>query len=166
MRKVVSIGLMIVLSLSAQSSLFAQGQDAAQQLSNVTGTARGANTQALPKAMIQIRSTKTGDLFGTTVTNETGEFFFSNVPDGDYVVEVVDESGKILGIGTPFSVAGNTAVSTSVTASASGAAGAFSSGGFSLFGMGPVTSMVVIGAASAASVTAVVSTRSNASPSR
>lgn len=166
MRKVVSIGLMIVLSLGAQSSLFAQAQDAAQPLSTVTGTARGANTLALPNATVQIRSALTGDLFGSAVTNETGEYAFPNLPAGNYVVEVVDGSGKILGITTPFPVAANTAVSTSVTASASGAAAASSSGGFSLFGMGPVTSMVVIGAASAASVTAVVATRSNASPSR
>src|SRR5215472_15114695 len=103
MRKVVSIGLMIVLSLGAQSSLFAWGQDAAQGLSTVTGTASGANTQALPNAMVQIRSAKTGDLFGSTVTNEAGQFSFSNVPEGNYVVEVVDGSGKILGIGNPFS---------------------------------------------------------------
>jgi hypothetical protein len=39
-------------------------------------------------------------------------------------------------------------------------------GGFSLFGLGPTASVAVIGAATAAAVTAVVATRDDASPSR
>jgi len=41
-----------------------------------------------------------------------------------------------------------------------------SGGGFSLFGLGPVTSVAVLGAAGAAAVTAVVATTPDASPSR
>jgi hypothetical protein len=53
-----------------------------------------------------------------------------------------------------------------VIALAFGPTAASTAGGFSFLGMGPVTTMTILGAAAAASVTAVVTTRPDASPSR
>jgi hypothetical protein len=127
--------------------------------------ARGPNLQPIPNVRVQIRNTTTGDVAGTAVTSTTGEYSFVGLPGGNYVLEVLDAGGKLLGIGTPFTVAPATTMTASVLALAPGSA-SIGTGGFSLFGLGPVTSMTVLGAASAAAVTAVVATRPNASPSR
>jgi hypothetical protein len=161
MRKVVAIGMMIALSGAGTfGSLAAQSPAGA-----VMGKAQGPNLQALPRVRVQLRNTDTGDLVGSTTSTEAGEFSFAGLAPANYVVEVADESGKILGIGTPFSLPAGTTATASVLSLAPGGIGTASSG-LSLFGMGHVTSLAVLGAASAASITAVVATRPDASPSR
>jgi hypothetical protein len=120
--------------------------------------------QSLPGVKIQIRSAGTGRIVGTTTTAEGGAFSFPGLPPDQYVAEVVDAAGKVQGVSSPFTVPTGGTATTSVVALSYGAAA--SSGGFSLFGMGPVTSMTVLGAAAAASVAAITSTRQDASPSR
>ena len=181
MRKFVAIGMMIALAGGGSlGTVAAQDvtapQDIAAALGNgapssasgtVTGTAQGPNLQGLSTVRVQIRNTESGEVVGTTTTTEAGEFTFSGLPSANYVVEVVDGAGKILGIGAPFSLPAGTTATASVMSLAPGAAaGAAAGSGFSLFGLGPVTSLTVLGAASAASVTAVVATRPDASPSR
>jgi Carboxypeptidase regulatory-like domain len=166
MRKLASIGLMITLAMGGvPSGLLAASQ--AGPSAAVAGTVRGSNTRPIAKARVQVRNVDTGNLVGTTTTDEEGAFAISGLSSGNFVVEVIDATGKILGVGTPFSLgAGATASTTVVAAGAGAAAAAASTGGFSLFGLGPVTSIAVLGAASAAAVTAVVATRPDASPSR
>ena len=66
----------------------------------------------------------------------------------------------------PVSLGAARSVALSVVATAPGAVAAGTSAGFSLFGLGPVSSVAVLGAAGAAAVTAVVATKQDASPSR
>ncbi|MGE5244005.1 MAG: carboxypeptidase regulatory-like domain-containing protein [Betaproteobacteria bacterium] len=160
MRKVVSIGLVFMLAFGLESGVFAAGRSSG----SVMGTARGSNMQPLASAQVQLRNIDTGETVATTTTDQAGAFVFADVQPGSYIVEVVDPSRKVLGIGAPFSVASGQSASTSVLTLAGSAAR--SGGGFRLFGMGAVTSMTVLGAAAAASVTAVVTTRPDASPSR
>jgi hypothetical protein len=123
--------------------------------------------QSLNSVKVQIRSAGNGQVVGTTTTAEGGAFSFSGLPSGDYVAEVVDAAGKVQGVSSPFAVAGGATASTSVVAlSYSTGAAAASTGGFSLFGMGPITTLTVLGAAGAASVVAITNTRPDASPSR
>jgi hypothetical protein len=162
MRKIVSVGLIFVMTLAAASStLFAQSGG------TMTGVARGNHMQSLAGANVQLRNLDTGALTGTTTTTAAGTFTFPALPAGNYIAEVVDAAGKVLGVGAPVAVPAGGTATTSVIALAFGTTTATSiSSGFSFFGMGPVTSMTVLGAAAAASVTAVVATRPNASPSR
>jgi len=160
MRKSVAIGLMIMLT-AAQTAVFA----AAQAGSALTGIVRGGHMQPLTGMGVQLRDIQTGNLIASTTATDGGSFSFPNLPAGTYIVEAVDASGKVLGIGAPVSLAGGATATTSVIAPGVGGAAA-SAGGFHLLGMGPVTSVTVLGAAAAASVTAVAATRPNASPSR
>jgi hypothetical protein len=160
-RKGLAIGLMIVLT--AASAPFA-ALAAAQAAGDLTGIARGGELQPLAGVKIQLRSIQSGDIVAATTTNEAGGFSFAGLPAGTYVAEIVDAAGKTLGVGSPVTLAAGAAGSTSVVAAGVGVA---SSGGvLHLFGMGPATSLTVLGAAAAASVTAVVANRPNASPSR
>jgi hypothetical protein len=160
MRKIVSVGLIFVMTLAAASSTLV-----AQSGGTMTGVARGNHMQSLAGANVQLRNLDTGALTGTTTTTAAGTFTFPALPAGNYIAEVVDAAGKVLGVGAPVAVPAGGTATTSVIALAYGPTTTTSSG-FSFFGMGPVTSMTVLGAAAAASVTAVVATRPNASPSR
>ena len=111
-----------------------------------------------------MRNLKTGDVLGVAVTNDAGTFTFPGLPAGSYIVEVIDATGKVLGTGAPVSVAAGDTATTSVIAFGFGPAATAT--GFSFLGMGPLTTLTVLGAAAAASVTAVVSTHPDASPSR
>jgi len=164
MRRMTALGLIATLIVTAVPSIALAGGQAG---GSVTGVARGKQMQSLNSVKVQIRSAGSGQIVGTTTTSEGGAFTFSGLPTGDYIAEVVDAAGKVQGVSSPFAVAGGGTASTSVVALSYGTtAAATSTGGFSLFGMGPVTTMTVLGAAGAASVAAVVNTRPDASPSR
>jgi hypothetical protein len=163
MRRIIALGLTGVLLVTALSSSAFAG---AQSGGGVTGVARGRQMQSLSSVKVQIRTVGTGQIVGTTTTSEGGAFSFAGLPPGDYVSEVIDAAGKVQGVSSPFAVSPGGTATTSVVALSYGASAAASSGGFSFLGMGPVTSMTVLGAAAAASVAAVASTRPDASPSR
>ena len=130
------------------------------------GTAYTTNLQAFPDVRVQIRDLKTALLVNSTTSNATGEFSFENLKPGDYIVELADASGHVMGMSPPFTLGTAKSVTVSVVAVSTGAVAAGGGAGFSLFGLGPVSSVAVLGAAGAAAVTAVVATRQDASPSR
>jgi hypothetical protein len=160
MRKTVAIGLMIVLTAAGAPPVFAAGQSAG----SVTGVVRGGQLQPLTGTRIQLRDVKTGNVIATTTATDGGSFSFAGLPPGEYIAEAVDASGKVLGVSAPVSLGAGSTAATSVIAPGVGTSA--ESGGFRLLGMGPVMSMTVLGVAAAASVTAIVATRPNASPSR
>jgi hypothetical protein len=162
MRKTVSLVLIVIMSLAVVPATVI-----AQPGGTVAGVARGNHLQSLTSVRVQLRNIDTGSIVGTTTTIDGGAFSFPGLPPGSYVAEVVDAGGKVLGIGAPVTVQSGATASTSVIALSIGSgSSAGSSSGFSFLGMGPVTTMTVLGAAAAASVTAVVATRPDASPSR
>jgi hypothetical protein len=162
MRKLVSAGLIVMMSAAALPTTVS----AAQESATISGVARGPNLQALKTVRVQLRNAASGEVTGSTVTTETGEFLVPNLPSGSYFVEVLDAANHLLGISSPVFVAPGATVSTSVMALAPGSAAAASGSGFSIFGLGSVTSITVLGAASAAAIVGVVATRPDASVSR
>jgi hypothetical protein len=133
----------------------------------VAGTVYSSGLQPLSSIAVQIRNFKTGTLVSATRSDASGQYSFPGVQPGTYLVEVVDASGKVLGMTAPFVLGAAPNVRVSVVAVAQGlATPTAGNSGFSLFGLGPVSSLAVVGAASAAAVTAVVATRPDASPSR
>jgi hypothetical protein len=140
----------------------------AAQLDSVAlrGTAYTTSLQAFPDVRVQIRDLKSALVVNSTTSSATGEFSFANLKPGNYIVELVEASGKVLGMSAPFTLGTVPNVTVSVVAVAQGLVTAGVGAGFSLFGLGPVSSVAVLGAASAAAVTAVVATRQDASPSR
>ena len=98
-------------------------------------------------------------LTGSTTSNQAGQFSFAGLQPGHYVVEIVDATGKVVGLSPSLLVTAGSTVTVTVGATAAGALAAASGGGLSLLGLGPLASVAVAGAASAAAVTAVVATR-------
>jgi hypothetical protein len=153
---------------TAPAGVEQSAQPTAPAGSTVSGSALRTDFKPLPAATVRLRQFDgNGAVLASATTGPSGEFAFSGVPAGNYLIELVDFSGKLVGMAPPFVVAGQGPVVVSVMASGLGVTAASAAGGgFSLFGLGPTASLAVLGAAGAASVTAVVATQSDASPSR
>ena len=163
MRRLVSTVLVTVMTMvGATLAVLASPQD----LIALKGRAFTTSLQAFADARVQIRDLKTGLLVNSTTSNATGEFSYENLKPGDFIVELADASGHVLGMSPPFTLGAAKTVTVSVVAVSTGAVAAGAGAGFSLFGLGTVSSVAVLGAAGAAAVTAVVTTRQDASPSR
>jgi carboxypeptidase family protein len=132
---------------------------AVQQGAALSGVAQGADKAPLPNHTVQLRNASTGQLVGTTASSQAGEFSFAGLQPGTYIVEIVDAAGRLVGLSPSIPLAANAIVTVTVSASAAGALAASAGAGFSLFGLGPLASIAVVGAAVATSVTAVVATR-------
>ena len=163
MRRFLSTALVTVMTMAgAPLGVMASPQDSIA----LKGRAFTASLKELPDTRVQIRDLTTARLVNSTTSTATGEFSFENLKPGDYIVELADASGNVLGMSAPFTLGAARSATVSVVASAPGAVAAGGGAGFSLFGLGPVSSVAVLGAAGAAAVTAVVTTRQDASPSR
>lgn len=162
MRKLLSIALVAAVSGAGVplSALPATYDSIA-----VSGTAYTAVRQPLSGASVQIRNVNTASLVNSTVTGAGGEFAFKDLPPGTYIVEIVNAKGAVLGTSAPMTLGSAPLVNVSVSAAGEDLPSS-ERAGFRLFGLGPVTSLAVLGAAGAAGVAAVVSTRPDASPSR
>ena len=155
MRKSFAAVLVAILVVPASSPVFAQSQGQGA----VNGVAQSADKAPLPNFRVHVRNANTGELTGSTTSNQAGQFSFSGLQPGNYVVEIVDAAGKVVGLSPSLTVAAGSTVTVTVGATAAGALAAASGGGLSLLGLGPLASVAVAGAASAAAVTAVVATR-------
>jgi hypothetical protein len=150
MRK--SFAAVVVSILMVPGSMFAQGQGA------LSGVAQSADKAPLPNYRIHVRNANTGELKNSTTSNQAGQFSFTGLDPANYVVEIVDATGKVVGLSPSLAVAAGSTVTVTVGATAAGALAAAPGGGFSFLGLGPVASVAVAGAASAVAVTAVVAT--------
>ena len=141
--------------------------DAAQGTGKISGIARDSQNQVLPNAKVQLRNVDTGLLVGTTRAAATGAFEFTGLNPGNYIVEIVDESDKIVGLTPAVALAaGGVITGLSVAASAAGAlAGAAAAGGIGGFfaSTGGILLLVGIGAGVTAGV---VAAANESSPSR
>ena len=72
---------------------------------SVIGWAWEADNSPIPYARLQLRNVTFGFVEATTTADGTGEFTFEDLEGGAYVVELVDETGRVLGVGQVFSLA-------------------------------------------------------------
>src|SRR5262249_22193527 len=109
-------------------SLFAQGPQATGQTAganqvrdvatahdaSVVGAAWNADSTGIPGARLRLRNVASGKIVAATRANDAGQFRFQAVPDGTYVIELVDEGGKVLALGHVFAVGHGETVATFV----------------------------------------------------
>lgn len=164
MRTFVRMVLVVALTAAGIPSGLVTAQP---RVSTLKGIAYTADLKPLPSTKVQIRNLQTATVVDSTVTGPAGEYTFENLPPANYVIELVSEDGRIIGMSSPFQLDPGMMVTVSVVSVGQGAMATSGNGaGLSLFGMGPTTTLVVLAAAGAAGVTAVVSTKQDASPSR
>lgn len=155
-----------------------------QDTGEISGTAV-VEGKPLSGVVVRLRNVDTGVLVASATTNARGEFKFTGVPAGNYVVETVTSDGKTLlgtstGIGLTAGamVASGVTVSTSAAAAAAaGVAGAGAAGGAAGAGAGAAgaaaaggaffatTAGIVTAVAVGAGIAGVVAVAATASPS-
>jgi hypothetical protein len=127
---VISLGIPS-LAFSSPASAHARQQN---QFGTITGTAKSAKGEALPNYKVQVRDTRTGQIVGQATSNSSGAFSVSGLAPGNYVVEVVNPAGQVVGLSPSVAITAGGVASVTVTATAAGAVGAAAAGGgFSLF---------------------------------
>lgn len=99
---------------------------AANRATAVTGYLWTANNSPVTNATVQLRDTVTGQVEMYSRTNAAGEFLFTDMKGGSYVIEYVGSAGEtaaasaagnaggVLAVGSPFSVAPGETVATFV----------------------------------------------------
>lgn len=81
---------------------------------SVMGFAWSATNDPLPDVEVQLRNLLSGTVEARSRTSEAGEFLFSDIEGGTYVVELVNDGGRVVALGAPFTVAPGETVATFV----------------------------------------------------
>jgi hypothetical protein len=168
MKRAVSLVMVFAMFIaSAPATILA-----AQNTGSVSGTAV-VEGKPLPQVTVRLRNVADGRLVGTATTNQLGQFQFTGLSVGEYVVETVAPNGTLLGTSAKISltsgamIAGSVTVTTSAAAaSAAGLSGAGTTVGTGGSFFGSTLGIVTIAAAAGGLTTAVVAAKKDASPSR
>ena len=83
---------------------------------SISGTATAPTGQPLAGTLVRARNLLTGEIGGSATTAGTGEFSIVSLPPGQYVIEVVDDVGQILGTSAFISATAGSVVAATVTA--------------------------------------------------
>jgi hypothetical protein len=146
--------LVMVLALSAGVAA-----DAAQASGKISGTVRDAQGQPLPNAKLQLRNVDTGQIVARTRAGANASYEFTGIIPGNYVVEIVDDADKVLGLSAAAPLAASGAITGLVVALVSTTA----AGGSFFASTAGILLLVGLGAGVTAGVIAVTN---DASPSR
>ena len=154
------LALLLILVTAVPVSPFVLTSVAQAELASVGGTATSSTGETLVNATVQLRDLETGTVTSTTTSSSTGAFSFGAVNPGNYVVEVLNAAGQVVGTSAPVSVAAGAAL-TGVTVTATAAAVAASA-----VAAGAGTIVAVTTAAAAAGIVGVAAVTGHASGSR
>src|SRR5262245_33566878 len=149
----VFVFLLVAALLTPAPAVLAAPGGAQAQTGTISGTATTQQGQTAASYTIRVRNVQTNELAGSTTTAANGTYTVS-VPGGQYVVELVDVSGKVVGTTAAVAVTPGATVTANVAATSATASG----GKFPL--------AVVVGVAAAGGVAADVAGAVTASPSR
>jgi len=144
--------LMIVLALGV-----AVAADAAQPGGKIAGSVRDAKGQLVPNARLQLRNVDTAQIVARTRAGADAAYEFNGVPaPASYIVEIVDDSDKVIGVSAAAALAANGAVTgllaaLTATTAAGGAFFASTAGILLLVGIGAGVTAAVIAATNDAS---------------
>jgi hypothetical protein len=119
-KRSVSALLAVALVLASQPLLFAAR---AQTNGEIAGTAV-VEGKPLNNITVRLRNVDNGRLVGEMRTNEKGEFKFTSLPPGNFVVETVAPNGTMLGTSPRIALVTGAMIASGVTVSTSAAAAA------------------------------------------
>jgi carboxypeptidase family protein len=121
----------------------------------ITGIAWDGNNNPIAGARVRLRNVATTRVVAATRANEAGRFTFENIEGGSYVVELMSENGKVLGVGPLFNAlpGDNVATFVRLTSHAPGLAGLFGN-----------TAAAIVTSAAGLGITAVSKTGRDVSP--
>lgn len=174
MKKLAVLAMCLAVSLSGVSLAQTQGL--------ISGVA-AIDGKPVANIAVRLRSLDTGQLLGNTTASTSGQFSFTGLDVGNYVVEMVSTNGTIVGTSSSIALTPAAMTSANITLSAS-AASLAAAGGAGAIAAGATTTAAGTGAAAAGAAglsttvaavsavgatlgtTAVVVAANDASPSR
>ena len=163
-------GFALVVALVAPNTSVLTARTVVRQApatGQISGTATNAAGQPMPNTVARLRDVQTGRLVASTRTNATGQFVFTGLNSGRYVVEVVDAAGRVVAASAAISLTTGAMIASGVTVAVSAVAATAASTAGSALGFFGTTAGIITSAAIAAGATiAVVAARGPASPSR
>ena len=166
MRKVLAGMLALVAATFGMSPGLAAAASARRAATGaVHGVAKDAAQQNLPGVRVQVRAPN-GQLASTAVTSAQGRFSFTGLTPGNYIIEILDADGNVIGTSASVTVTADETTTVTITAAAAGAIAAGSGGGLSRLGLGILGTVAVISGAATLTTVAIVATKKDASPSR
>jgi hypothetical protein len=80
----------------------------------IVGSAWNVDNSPIKFANLRLRDVVEGRIEALARANDAGEFTFENVPGGSYVVELLNDSGKVETVGHVFTIAPGETVATFV----------------------------------------------------
>jgi hypothetical protein len=81
---------------------------------SILGVVWNVDNTPIPGARVQLRNLVSGKVDATALANQTGQFTFSQIEGGRYVVELLGQNGKIVTVGHAFVIAPGESVATFV----------------------------------------------------
>lgn len=154
MKRILSLTIVLALSVLGVS------MTAQQPGGTIEGIAKDSCEKVLSGVKVQLRNVDTGAVTNSVRAGQDGGYSFADIVPGAYVVEIVDDNGKTIGVSASIGLTQG-AVVTGVVPVGSAACAAAAGGVFFLSTAG----LLILGAAAAATAAAVVVVV-NASPSR
>jgi len=174
MKKLVASVLVLALAIAAAPiNLIAAARFQSGAISGVASL----SGKPIPNVTVRLRNVDTGQLVGNTTANAAGEFSFTGLPAGNFVVETVAPNGTILGT-SAVALTAAAMVVTNLTVASSAAAVAAAGGSAAVMGGAAATGaaagaaglgtgvIVAIGVGSALAVTGIVVAMNDSSPSQ
>jgi hypothetical protein len=156
------LALLLILVLAMPASPWVLTSVAQGETASVAGTATSSTGETLINATVQLRDLATGTVTATTTSSSTGAFSFAAVNPGNYVVEVLNAAGQVVGTSASISVAAG-AVVTGVMVTATAAAVAATA---AAAGVGTIVAVTSAAVAAGVVGIAAASGQGDASPSR
>lgn len=92
----------------------AAGATLGARATSILGTAWDDNDNPIKQAHLRLRNVINGRIEAATVADDAGQFTFTNIEGGTYVVELVHDNGHIMTVGHVFTIAPGETVATFV----------------------------------------------------
>ena len=83
-------------------------------ITSVLGAAWKVDNTPIPAAQVQLRNLVSGKVEARAVADQAGQFTFSRIEGGTYVVELLGDNGRVLTVGHAFVIAPGETVATFV----------------------------------------------------
>jgi hypothetical protein len=149
----------LILTIVLAFGAFGVIMVAQQPGGTIEGIAKDSCEKVLSGVKVQLRNVDTGMLTESKRAGQDGRYSFTGIVPAAYVVEIVDDNGKTIGVSASIPVKAGAAITGIVPVGNLACAGG--GGAFFLSTAG----LLLLGAAAAATTAAVV-VATNASPSR
>ena len=113
---VLAVGVLLIGSarLAGQTTPGATPKPPASAFSTIQGTATDGAGVPLPDASVRLRDARVGHILGARVTDKAGQFSFTAIDPGNYVVELIGSANAVIAATPLVSVNGGETASVMV----------------------------------------------------